>query len=777
MIITEKDFILDLEDITYGDFLSDHRLVHGKLKIAPKEYNKKTITYRDFKHASTEDLIADIHLDELSQEYEIDLDELLMKFHNNCKSSLDTHAPWKTTKVKAQEMQPWYNTDLLKRRKDLRYCFRKWYENKTDIRWQNYLKIRKKYWFELKTSKKLYFQQQIKDHKNDSKFLYKLVEKLTGSTQLNPMPESINDKSMADDFANFFYDKISNIRKDLDHHHKYSPLPSPKPDTQKLKDFYPVNSKDVLKELRQMEFKSCELDAISSKIIGCNLTEFLDTLVLICNKSLSEGYFSTTWNNAIVRPLIKNINKGTELKNYRPVSNLSFLSKLVERVGMKQILWHCDLNGLMPYHQSAYRKFHSSETLLIRLINDLLWAFENSELIPQILLDLSATFDTVPHDQLINVLIERFHIDPDGKVMQWIKSYLQPRTFKVCVDKSYSEEKSLSFSVPQGSCNGPLYFVLFCSTITDVISENIQMFAFADDHETHKPCKPIALNNTLEQLSNCIARIKTWMDENRLKMKPDKTEFIVFGSRKSLPKCNNTTSIEIIDQTISRSSTVRYLGAFLDQNLTLDMHFNCKCQIAKWNLIKIKRIRKFLTPETTKIIIHALVLLHLDYANGILYGTSQTNINKFQRIQNMASKTILCKNRRDSVTSCLIELHWLPIQARLDFKILLMVYKCLNQQARPYLSELLDLIRTADAKKNITTKNYLKYEQLEIPRVQKKTFASRSFSVIGPSLWNNIPENIRKCQNVDEFKTSLKTLLFNKYLTKSNNYRDIYIYY
>ena len=267
------------------------------------------------------------------------------------------------------------------------------------------------------------------------------------------------------------------------------------------------------------------------------------------------------------------------------------------------------------------------------------------------------------------------------------------------------------------------------------------------------------------------------MDQSCLKINPDKTEFMIFGSSRKQNNLSHVEDVTLLDTTIKRSKITRYLGAFMDQSLSFDTHFIKKSALAMWNIMKIRRIRKYLTVDSAKIIVHALVLSHLDYVNGILFGTTDKNINKFQRIQNISAKLILGKGKYDSASDCLRNLHWLPIKARFDFKILLLVYKCLNQLAPPYLSCL--LTRSADAKKhfNIRTRNAVKFEQLEIPRVQRKTFPARSFSVSGPTLWNNLRIDIRQAENTDTFKKLLKTHLFQKYLTNCSNSDDIYMYY
>ena len=157
--------------------------------------------------------------------------------------------------------------------------------------------------------------------------------------------------------------------------------------------------------------------------------------------------------------------------------------------------------------------------------------------------------------------------------------------------------------------------------------------------------------------------------------------------------------------------------------------------------------------------ISALVLSHLDYANAILIGLPEVDIKNMQIVQNMAAKLVLNCSTMESPTCCLRNLHWLPIRARIEHKLLTMTYKCLNGEAPDYLSDLLSVI--PESRRMLRLSN--RYNQLVVPRVKRKTFAARSFSIMAPSLWNELPDYLWKANSVEIFKAELKTLLFRRY--------------
>ena len=158
---------------------------------------------------------------------------------------------------------------------------------------------------------------------------------------------------------------------------------------------------------------------------------------------------------------------GQEKSNYRLVSNLSFISKVAEKVTLTQFTKHCDENKLLPAYQSVYRKNHSCETSLIKLVDDLLWAMEKQLVTAVVILDLLAAFDTVDHDLLLEVLEKRFGVTDKAK--EWYSNYIKQRKFSIIIGKNKSEPRQLKCSVPQGSIQGAFLFISYASTLDEIV--------------------------------------------------------------------------------------------------------------------------------------------------------------------------------------------------------------------------------------------------------------------------------------------------------------------
>ena len=231
---------------------------------------------------------------------------------------------------------------------------------------------------------------------------------MAGTTMENPMPDSKSDSDLVNEFADYFSNKILKIRESLDQYKKYDSrtydLVPP------LRQFKELSEEQVKKCINSMATKSCELDVIPMSLLKQMLPTFLPHITKIVNTSLKTEVFVESWKEAIVRPLLKKAGLGLINSNYRPVSNLSFVSEVLEKCALDQFTEHCDKYGLIPSYQSAYRPMHSCETALVKLVNDSLWTMESKEISAMVLIDLSAAFDTVDHELLLQVLSHRFGV-------------------------------------------------------------------------------------------------------------------------------------------------------------------------------------------------------------------------------------------------------------------------------------------------------------------------------------------------------------------------------
>ena len=735
-----------------GPYVSDHRAVISTLNT--KRLNP-SFTYKEvrrIKEITQDQLIAEFKLENVPLTTK--LHEIVPKLKTELSRTLDTLAPLTRRKISLRPKNPWFDSELKTHKRLMRKSEKKWLRNKTDRYWTSYKSIRNSYYNRLKTKKKATLKTKFAECKKEPKKIHTLMKNLTAKQQPIKWPEHTSDENLVEDFANFFLEKITKIREALKDKPTYSPAPT---DTPKLQEFKALEEKDVHRVIMSLRTKTCELDPVPTAIFKMLLPKILPLITKIVNLSLCQGKFIQDWKTAIVRPLLKKEGLQLIMSNFRPVSNLSFISKIIEKCMLLQLSQHCENNNLQPDYQSAYREHYSCETAVLKLSNDILWAMEKQHVTCLVALDLSAAFDTVDHQTLLEVLRHKFGLEKTA--LEWFDQYLRPRSFKVTINGKESSERNLTVSVPQGSCAGANIFNLYCSPLHEVIPPDLQLSGFADDHSVRKSFKASDREeeaHTVEQTEACMLSIKNWMDEMRLKMNPSKTEFIYFGFNKQLAKCN-TQELKVSGDLIPRTNLIRYLGVWLDAGLNYKHHIKKKCQASMANFIRIRSIRHLIDSDTTAGLCLSLCISHLDYCNSLLYGIPQSSLKKMQRVQNMCARLVLRKNKKDSATACLRDLHWLPVKYRIQHKILTLTHKCYHNIGPAYLQQ---LIVKHQARREGLRSGSEQQDLLVIPRTHSRIFADRSFAVAAPVLWNALPNNIRTCGDLLTFKKKLKTHLF-----------------
>ena len=272
----------------------------------------------------------------------------------------------------------------------------------------------------------------------------------------------------------------------------------------------------------------------------------------------------------------------------------------------------------------------------------------------------------------------------------------------------------------QGSASGANLFTAYCASIKSVIPDSITINGFADDHSIRKSFDAASRDHESQStklMVDTVANIASWMDTMRLKLNPDKNEFIMFGYRNQLDKCN-TSHVTVSGSTIPRSPSVKYLGVKLDENLNLKEQILTKCKTAIANFVRICNIQKYLTTDACSTLILGLCISHLDYANALYYGLPDKTISHLQTVQSMCAKFTLRKSKYDSTTEVLLQLHWLPIKQRINFKIMTITHRCIYGTAPQYLKDLLIPVSNPRSLRSSNDRT-----KLIIPFTRCKTFA------------------------------------------------------
>ena len=347
-------------------------------------------------------------------------------------------------------------------------------------------------------------------------------------------------------------------------------------------------------------------------------------------------------------------------------------------------------DDLLPKLQSTYRKRYSTETALLKICNDILLSMNQQHVTLSVLLDLSAAFDTVNHSILLECMKKSCGIS--GKALEWFSLYLSGRSQRETLDGGVSKEFMTTCGVPQGSCLGPFFFTLYSGKLSMIIEKYLPcVHAYADVTQLYLSLKPgctAAEEESIAAMENCIIAIRAWMIMDKMKINDIKTEFMIIGTKQLLNEVNIKTS-SVSDSAVAPAAMARNLGVLFDENMTLLPHINA-CKTAFY-YIYITRIRKYLSVETTRTLLHAVVIGRLDYCDSLLYGLPMKSMSKLQRVQNAAARLITNTPRYDHITPVLRSLQWLPVKERVTFEILTLSFKAIHGLAPDYIQRLVTL--------------------------------------------------------------------------------------
>ena len=370
-----------------------------------------------------------------------------------------------------------------------------------------------------------------------------------------------------------------------------------------------------------------------------------------------------------------------------------------------------------------------------------------------VLLDLSAAFDTIDHQVFLLRLQRDYGVT--GGVTDWMESYLTNRFQSISINNTLSEKIKLDYGFPQGSKIGPFGFKLYTKPLAAIAKKHgVHLHLYADDTQLYLPFDPQNSKIAMLQMEACIVEIKSWMAHNFLKLNDDKTEFIMLGTHHDIMSVSEWT-VSVGEEEVLPSMTGRNIGAMLDSALTMKPQIDNITKSCYMQIRNLSKIRKYLTTESAKTLTHAFITSRLDNMNSLLVDIPKVQTDRLQSIQHHAARIIKQENKYCHITDHLKDLHWLPIQYRIQYKILLLVYKSLNGKGPAYLASMLEVYRPP-----YDTRSAAEFRLIE-PPVNKK-YGDRAFSVAGPRLWNPLPLPLKLSPSVDTFKKALKTYLFKK---------------
>ena len=677
----------------------------------------------------------------------------LAKLYNDVmKKEYDEMCPVKEKNILVRDNAPWYNNEIHLAKKEKRKKERQWRQLRTDIAKREYMDKRNKFNKLILKRKREYYRQKTLESKTNIGKLYKILDGLTGNKKTNVLPEGYDDTVLANNFAQFFERKILSIVENFEENEANIPITMTMTQD-KLLSFKEVRVDQIKEIVRKLNITYCDRDPlpISDIIQSDKFSDILNVFTSIINNSFLNNMFPTSEKVALIKPIIKGKLDKQSLSSFRPVSNLTFLSKVIESVVLAQLMKHLQSVQALPDEQSAYRKLYSTETAMCSVINDLVILMDEGKCGLLILLDLSAAFDTVVHKLL---LLDCKSVGIDGDAITFIESYLENRKYCVQVGRSFSDKKTLERGVPQGSVLGPVLFCIYTIELSYILKKyDINFKLFADDTQFY-----MTLNNVdqaKEKIEVIMNEVGKWMESKQLKLNQDKTECLLVGKNRDIKRLNMST-LCINGRNLDVCDAVKNLGVTLDSTLSMKEHIQQVVRTTNYHLRNIAFIKKYLDETTMKMLVQNHVITKLDYCNSLYYGMPNYLLKELQLIMNRAARLIKGVPPRERITPALIELHWLPIKARIEYKIDVMTHQALQSGKPEYLRKMLENFHHDNI---MELRHDTDPHRLLEPRSNLE-IGFRAFERCAPRLYNKLPTELKDCSKMDIFKKQLKTYLF-----------------
>lgn len=563
--------------------------------------------------------------------------------------------------------------------------------------------------------------------------------------------EIIEPREIADEFNSFFTTCASDLmstQSSITNPEQYVELQPQQSMLLKAPD-----ASEIANIIKQMKNKSAAgHDGIGPKVVKKLATKLIPLLLHLISVIFATGAYPKTFKKAVVTPVFKSGSKKST-DNYRPISVLPILNKIVEKVLHRRLLVYTNDHLKMIYsYQFGFRPKSGTENAAIELSNVIAGGIDKSKVVTGVFMDLKKAFDIVNHNLLLKVL-EKYGVR--GKVLQLFSSYLKDRTQVVKIGGVYSSSAPITAGVVQGSCLGPLLYLIFINAIGSLKLKG-KLFLFADD---------AVLINIHEKSTEVISNIKNDMmpildffNSRQMILNSVKTNYIIFTSPHSRLQLAN--EIRLTDQlTIRRVTSCKYLGLIIDENMKWIEHIlSLEKKLAPVNGI-LWKLRNILPSQSKKLVYDTLFQSHLSFMSTLWGLASCKALNNVQILQNRALRnTYELQNQANRVNMYThqVEAH-LPVRAICLLNTATYMYQIENKLTHSNIK-----LNNMDKEHNMNLRNSHNIR----PEPVKTNYGAKSIASFGPKVYNKIPTDIKRSHHQHAFKWTLKCHLRNeKFIT------------
>ena len=476
---------------------------------------------------------------------------------------------------------------------------------------------------------------------------------------------------------------------------------------------------------------ACGADGLCVRVLKTGFPAVGGIILHIINTCLATSDYPDSWKHSIIHPIFKS-GDPSDPSNFRPISIIPIISKLVERVVQRQLYYYLSSNFLLSPGQHGFRPRHSTETALMTVTDHILSATDGGEISLMCLIDLSKCFDVINHDILLRKLA-LYGIDTT-----WFSAYLRGHTQSVQLRDGtgrtqMSPPLANCMGVFQGSALGPLLFTVFANDMS-LYTDGALVVQYADDTQLIVSGRKSELPALITRMETNLAALDRWFRANALKVNASKTQLITFGNRQNLRTVQHFT-VSFRDAALEPCNEVKNLGLIFDSTLSWDAHVTSISRRCMGTLTGLSHVRHQLPDGVIATLVSALVLSHVRYCLSVYGNGSQKNLDKIQMIINFGARVIFGRRKFDHVSDLRERLGWLHVRDLADLCTLCLTHKVLKSGEPEALASVLHV--NGDIRQRSTRQDSLLYVPRSRTEAGKRRFCSRA-----PSLYNSIPAGL-----------------------------------
>ena len=732
--------------------LSDHFLCYTTFGKARKKMEHKYIRYRDFKTFNEEHFNMEIQHSNLLQQVctSNNLTVSWEMFKDGFLNICDSHAPIKRVRVK-NRINPWVTPDIVKMMYNRDYLHKRACKDKNDKLWAEYRATRNNVTRLIKKKKTEYYKNIVAEHRGSPRKFWKELGKLLP----NKVNRSSIPKNMSADDLNTYFSNIGKktIQKVTDNSINHNFLWK---GPESIYDFEmtTVNSSDVIKMIKKLPTTTnTDILGMDSKLIKIACEYICPQITWLINLSINTGEVVDDWKVARVTPIYKGKGDRDDPGNYRPISVIGHIGKIMERVIFKQLLEYLTEHDFISRDQSAYLKHHSTQTSLHRVIDEWLDAMNEGQIVAVAFLDIQKCFDSIDHDILLRKL-QCYGIRSTEH--KWFGSYLSNRRQKVMCGDHVSESSSVETGVPQGSILGPFLFLLFANDLGNFVVDGF-CNCYADDTIIFVTGNRVA--EVEDKLQICLNGVEEWYIGNKLCVNSSKSMVMIIGTPHRVKSGGGTNlNIKYNGSILEKVELAKYLGVVIDSHLSWDNHVADTCKKVAPKLGLLRRLSSILPKNILLMIYKTYILPLLEYVCTVWGDSSCKNMAKIERMQNWAARII--EKNYDYINvrgSDIAKNLGLPsLKERRDYLKSCLMFKCVNKEAPLYLCD--GFTQTHEIASRITRS--VNSNKLVVPRPKIDKY-KESLVYSGATLWNSLDETVRNSTNIKHFKKNYKEFYMN----------------